>query len=87
MATMIMSDKQKNKKNDTVLALCIQEISEDGSELNIGDNFSTEDVRFLHQAFIADTLVNILGISTIDVHLFYGVYRLPVMPIPKLGIP
>lgn len=67
-----MSEKQKTKKNDTVLAFCIQEISEDGSELNIGDNFSTEDVRYLHQAFVADTLVNILGIKDIDVHLFYG---------------
>ncbi len=67
-----MSEKQNSKKNDTVLALCIQEISEDGSELNIGDNFSIEDVRYLHQAFVADTLVNILGINSTDVHLFYG---------------
>jgi len=58
--------------NDTVLAVCIQEIAEDGSELNIGDNFSTEDIRYLHQAFIADTLVNVLGARSIDIHLFYG---------------
>ena len=61
-----------NQKNDTVLAICIQEISEDGSELNIGDNFSIEDVRFLHQAFIADTLVNTLGMKSVDICLFYG---------------
>jgi len=60
--------------NDTVIAICLQEIAEDGSELNIGDNFSTEDIRFLHQAFIADTLVNILGLKGADFHLFYGAF-------------
>jgi len=60
------------QKNDTVLAICIQEITEDGSELNIGDNYSNEDLRYLHQAFIADTLVNVLGTKSIDINLFYG---------------
>ncbi len=69
---MVMFTKENNRKNDTVLAICIQEISEDGSELSIGDSFSTEDIRYLHQAFVADTLVNILGIKSIDVNLFYG---------------
>jgi hypothetical protein len=62
----------KKSGNDTIIAICVQEIAEDGSELNIGDNFSTEDIRFLHQAFIADTLVNILDIRNADFHLFYG---------------
>jgi glycosyltransferase A (GT-A) superfamily protein (DUF2064 family) len=61
-----------SRKNDAVLAICIQEVTEDGSELNIGDNFSAEDIRFLHQAFIADTLVNILDIKGVDFNLFYA---------------
>lgn len=64
-----MSD---NKSNDTVLAICIQEVTEDGSELNIGDEFSSEDVSYLHQGFIADTLVNVLGISNVDLRLYYA---------------
>jgi len=60
------------KKNDAVLAICLQEVTEDGSELNIGENFSSEDIRFLHQAFLADTLVNALEMKSIDLHLFYA---------------
>jgi len=62
-----------NKKtNDTVLAICIQEIKEDGSELRIQDILKKEEVEFLHQAFIADTIVNIAEMPSIDFHLFYG---------------
>ncbi|MCX6827241.1 MAG: DUF2064 domain-containing protein [candidate division Zixibacteria bacterium] len=60
------------KKNDSVLAICIQEVTEDGSQLNIGDGFSPEDMKFLHQAFIADTLVNVLELGSVDFRLFYG---------------
>jgi hypothetical protein len=61
-----------SKKNDAILAICIQEVTEDGSELNIGDNFRIEEIRLLHQAFIADTLANVLEMKGIDFHLFYG---------------
>jgi hypothetical protein len=61
-----------SRKNDAVLAICIQEVTEDGSELHIGDHFSVEDIKFLHQAFIADTIVNVLELKGIDFHLFYG---------------
>jgi glycosyltransferase A (GT-A) superfamily protein (DUF2064 family) len=60
------------KKNDAILAICIQEVTEDGSELNIGDNFRIEDIRLLHQAFIADTIANVIEMKGIDFHLFYG---------------
>ncbi|MFH2035487.1 MAG: DUF2064 domain-containing protein [Candidatus Zixiibacteriota bacterium] len=62
----------KEKTNDTVLAICIQEIKEDGSELRIYDVLRAEDIEFLHQAFIADTIVNITDLSLVDFHLFYG---------------
>ncbi len=62
----------KGKPKDSVLAICIQEIKEDGSEINIDDILYMEDVEFLHQAFIADTIVNVSDISSIDVRLYYA---------------
>ena len=62
----------KNYNADSVLAVCVQETVEDGSEMNLGEEFSSEDTFFMHQAFLADTLVNILGMNSFDVHLFYG---------------
>jgi len=62
----------KDKKNEAVLAICIQETEEDGSELKIGDNLSPDDIDFLHQAFVADTLVNVLDLKSVDFHLFYA---------------
>jgi len=61
-----------SKKNLTALAICVQEVIEDGSEMNIGDNFNSEEIDFLHHAFIADTLVNVLDIPSIDIHLYYA---------------
>ena len=60
------------KKNDAVLAICIQETQEDGSELNLGENLSQDEIEFLHQAFIADTLVNVLDLKSVDFRLFYA---------------
>jgi hypothetical protein len=57
-------------KNDAVLAICIQEVTEDGSELFIGDTFSNEDIKNLHYAFIADTLVNVIDMKGVDLRLF-----------------
>ncbi len=59
-------------KKDAVLAVCVQETVEDGSEISLGDGFLQEDVFFMHQAFLADTLVNVLGLNIFDVRLFYG---------------
>ncbi|PKK83517.1 MAG: hypothetical protein CVT49_08335 [candidate division Zixibacteria bacterium HGW-Zixibacteria-1] len=67
-----MNDMSKTKKNEAVLAICIQETEEDGSELNIGDYLLKEEIEFLHQAFIADTLVNILDLKSVDFRLFYA---------------
>jgi hypothetical protein len=60
------------KKNEAVVAICVQELAEDGSELNINSNLTHEEVLFLHQAFLADTLVNVLGMNDVDFRLFYG---------------
>ncbi|MEP0828962.1 MAG: DUF2064 domain-containing protein [bacterium] len=60
------------KKNDAVLAVCVQEVTEDGSELDIGSGLTAEDLRLLHHAFISDTIVNILDTKGVDIHLFYA---------------
>ena len=62
----------KEKKNDAVLAVCIQEVTEDGSQLNIGNGLTADDIRLLHHAFIADTLVNVLDARSVDLQLFYA---------------
>ncbi len=58
------------KKNDTVIAVCIQEPYEDGSKMDLGAIDGAE-LRFLHQAFITDTITNALSIKNTDVRLFY----------------
>jgi len=63
---------QKTKEKDTVLAICVQEVKEDGSELDIGDSLNPTDVDFLHQAFLADTIVNALELGGLDYQLFYA---------------
>ncbi len=62
----------KKANNDAILAICVQETVEDGSEMSLGEGFNAEDIFFLHQAFLADTLVNVLGLNSFDIHLFYG---------------
>ncbi len=61
-----------SKKNHSALAICVQEVIEDGSEMNIGDNFNSEEIDFLHHAFVADTITNVLELPSIDLHLFYA---------------
>jgi hypothetical protein len=61
-----------SRKNQSVLAVCVQEVIEDGSEMNIGDNFNPEEIDFLHHAFIADTLVNVFDLPSADFCLFYA---------------
>ena len=58
------------KKHDTVIAVCIQEPYEDGSKMDLG-SIDGAELRFLHQAFITDTITNALAIKDADVRLFY----------------
>jgi glycosyltransferase A (GT-A) superfamily protein (DUF2064 family) len=58
------------KKNDTVIAICVQEPTEDGSCMDLG-LIKGDDLRFLHQAFITDTITNALEVSAADTRLYY----------------
>ena len=59
-----------SKANKSVIAICIQEPTEDGSKLDLGA-ITGDDLRFIHQAFITDTIVNCLAVPTADVRLFH----------------
>jgi glycosyltransferase A (GT-A) superfamily protein (DUF2064 family) len=58
------------RRSDAVIAICVQEPTEDGSSMDFGI-IKGDDLRFLHQAFITDTITNALEISSIDVRLYY----------------
>ncbi|MBU8932840.1 MAG: DUF2064 domain-containing protein [candidate division Zixibacteria bacterium] len=58
------------KKNKTVIAICIQEPSEDGSSMDLGA-IQGDELRFLHQAFITDTIGHALETPGCDVQLYY----------------
>lgn len=62
----------KTPANETALIICIQEIKEDGSSLNLGNQLSKEEVSFLHLAFIADSINNALTFPNVDIKLFYS---------------
>jgi hypothetical protein len=62
---------EKAKRN-IALIVCIQETKEDGSSMNLGNQLSEEDISFLHQAFIADSITNALMLSKADIKLFYS---------------
>lgn len=64
-----MTTKTKHK---TALIICIQETTEDGSSMNLGNQLSPEDVLFLHQAFIADSINNALSLAKIDIKLYFA---------------
>lgn len=61
-----------NTKNKTALVICIQEINEDGSSLNLGNQLAEDDVTYLHQAFIADSIINALSLPKIDIKVCYS---------------
>jgi hypothetical protein len=61
-----------SKKSRSAVAICVQEVVEDGSEMNIGDNFNSEEIDFLHHAFIADTIVNALELPSVDLYLYFA---------------
>jgi len=58
------------KKNQSIIAVCIQEPMEDGSKMDLGA-IKGDDLRFLHQAFITDTVAEALKLSSVDVRLYY----------------
>ncbi|MDH3890956.1 MAG: DUF2064 domain-containing protein [candidate division Zixibacteria bacterium] len=60
----------RQKKNSSVIAVCIQEPFEDGSSMDLG-SIQGDDLRFLHQAFISDTITHALDIETADTRLYY----------------
>jgi hypothetical protein len=60
----------EKKKNNAVIAIAVQEPTEEGSSMDFGI-IKGDDLRFLHQAFITDSIVNALEISTADVRLYY----------------
>ncbi len=58
------------KKTKSVIAVCIQEPFEDGSKMDFG-LIQGDDLRFLHQAFITDTINNSFEVGEADVRLYY----------------
>jgi len=58
------------KQNDSVIAICVQEPFEDGSCMDFG-LIKGDNLRFLHQAFITDTITNSLDIDNADIRLYY----------------
>jgi glycosyltransferase A (GT-A) superfamily protein (DUF2064 family) len=61
---------KKKKKNKKVIAVCIQEPLEDGSSMDLGA-IRGDDLKFLHQAFITDTISNALAVTDADVRLYF----------------
>ncbi len=62
--------RKKKINNESVIAVCIQEPTEDGSSMNLGP-IKGDALRFLHQAFISDTISQALD-ARADVKLFYA---------------
>ena len=58
------------KQNNSVIAICVQEPFEDGSCMDFG-LIKGDNLRFLHQAFITDTITNSLDVDQADVRLYY----------------
>lgn len=60
----------KKTSKDSVIAICIQELFEDGSSMDLG-SITGDDLRFLHQAFITDTIRHALTVPDADIRLYY----------------
>ncbi len=58
------------KKKKTVIAVCIQEPQEDGSSMDFGA-IDGDNLRFLHQAFITDTIINASTFQEADIRLYF----------------
>ncbi|UCD64144.1 MAG: DUF2064 domain-containing protein [Candidatus Zixiibacteriota bacterium] len=60
----------EKKKRNSVIAICIQEPQEDGSSMDFGP-IQGDNLRFLHQAFITDTIVNASVVENADIKLYH----------------
>jgi len=60
------------KYANTVIAICVQETTEDGSNLDLDERFDQRQLDLLSQSFTADTLVSALSVPGASVRLFYG---------------
>lgn len=60
----------KNKIR-AVIAVCIQEPKEDGSSMELGAIVG-DDLRYLHQAIITDSIEQALAVGEVDVRLYYA---------------
>lgn len=59
------------KKKGPVIAVCIQEPFEDGSSMDFGAIHGS-DLKFLHQAFITDTIAAALSVNgASDIRIYY----------------
>lgn len=56
--------------NDSIIAICVQEPMEDGCSMDFGC-IQGDDLRFLHQAFITDTIVNAIEAGGADIRLYH----------------
>ena len=63
--------KSETRKNDAMIVICVQEPFEDGSSMNFG-TLKEEDIRFLHQAFITDSITHALALDHADVRLYHS---------------
>ncbi len=59
----------KKKKAESVIAVCVQEPLEDGSAMNLGA-IEGDNLKFLHQAFITDTIRSALTVEEADVRFY-----------------
>lgn len=57
-------------KRKTVIAINVQEPKEDGSSMDFGI-IKGDNLRFLHQAFISDTISSALDVPDADVRLYH----------------
>jgi glycosyltransferase A (GT-A) superfamily protein (DUF2064 family) len=60
------------KKHKAALVICIQEPREDGSSLDLGDRITARELSYLHQAFVCDTVINMLALKSCDIKLYYS---------------
>ena len=60
----------KNTKRRAVVAICIQELTEDGSSMDLG-SITGDDLRIIHQAFITDTIRHAFALPDVDIRLYY----------------
>ncbi|MCP4684961.1 MAG: DUF2064 domain-containing protein, partial [bacterium] len=63
-------DMTNMNQNKSVIAICIQEPVEDGTNMDLGA-IQGDDLRFLHQAFITDTVRNASKVTGADIRLYH----------------